>query len=178
LRACYPGFTTFHPAWRNGRVAPIFYEGARTTDIHTREKTLAREITPTVEQSVPGIEVLALELLSPKRFCVYIDHPQGVDHALCERVTHVLDGYRNEYAIDVSSPGLERPLRTPAHFASVVGRPVTVRTAHAIDGRNRFRGTVVDAPPTFLRITADGGDAVDIPYTEIVRANLIDEVEG
>ncbi len=122
--------------------------------------------------------MLALELLSPSRFCVYIDHPKGVDHALCERVTHVLDRYREEYTIDVSSPGLERPLRTPAHFSRVVGRSVKLRTAHAINGSSRFRGTVIDAPRTKLRIAADSGDALDIPYAEIVRANLIDELEG
>jgi ribosome maturation factor RimP len=127
---------------------------------------------------VPGVEVLALELLSPSRFCVYIDHPHGVDHALCERVTHVLDRYREEYTIDVSSPGLERPLRTPVHFSRVVGKPVTVRTAHPINGSNRFRGTVLEAPATNLRISARSGDALDIPYAEIVRANLIDELEG
>jgi ribosome maturation factor RimP len=122
--------------------------------------------------------VLALELLSPSRFCVYIDHPQGVDHALCERVTHVLDRYREEYTIDVSSPGLERPLRTPAHFSRAVGKTVKLRTVRMIGGRNRFRGTVIEAPANNVRIAAESGDALDIPYAEIVRANLIDELEG
>ena len=58
---------------------------------------------------MPGVDVLAVELLSPSRFCVYIDHPDGVDHALCARVTRVLDDYRSEYTIDVSSPGLGAP---------------------------------------------------------------------
>ena len=122
--------------------------------------------------------MLALELLSPSRFCVYIDHPQGVDHALCERVTQVLDRYREEYTIDVSSPGIERPLRTPAHFSRVVGKTVKLRTVRTIGGKNRFRGTVLDAPATNVRIAADSGGALDIPYAEIVRANLIDELEG
>ena len=46
-----------------------------------------------VEDAIPGVEVLALELNGSERFCVYVDHPQGVDHALCERVTHVLQPY-------------------------------------------------------------------------------------
>src|SRR3982751_2317704 len=101
------------------------------------ERALTREVTQAVESGLPGVEVLAVELLSPDRFCVYIDHPQGVDHALCERVTHVLDSYRREYTIDVSSPGLERPLRKPAHFRNAIGRRVAVRTSNEIDGRKR-----------------------------------------
>ena len=98
------------------------------SDVYTKERTLEREIAPAIERSLPGVEVLALELVSPHRFCVYVDHPGGVDHALCERVTRLLDGYRTDYGIDVSSPGPERPLRKPAHFAQAVGRRVTVRT--------------------------------------------------
>ena len=145
------------------------------TAVHVKERTLYGQVSKTVESSVPGVEVLALELLSPDRFCVYIDHPQGVDHALCERVTHVLEGFRREYRIDVSSPGFERPLRKPAHFRSVVGRKVAVRTASEIEGRKRFRGELRSANERVLTLATGPEQAVDIPYDEIVRGNLIDE---
>ncbi len=138
------------------------------------EKTLAREIAPAVERGVPGVEVLAVELLSPSRFCVYIDHPEGVDHALCARVTHLLEQYRKSYTIDVSSPGPERPLRTPAHFRAAVGHDVQVRTATEIAGKKRFRGPVVGAGERSFRIEA-ADEALEIPYEAIVRGNLIDE---
>ena len=138
------------------------------------ERTLAKEIAPAVERGVPGIEVLAVELLSPSRFCVYVDHPEGVDHALCSRVTHVLDGYREAYTIDVSSPGPERPLRTPAHFRAAVGHDVQVRTASEIAGKKRFRGPVVAADERSFRI-GSGDEELEIPYEAIVRGNLIDE---
>lgn len=138
------------------------------------EKTLAKEIAPAVERSVPGIEVLAVELVSPSRFCVYVDHPEGVDHALCSRVTQLLDRYRESYTIDVSSPGPERPLRTPAHFRAAVGHAVQVRTATEIAGKKRFRGPVVAADERSFRI-GSGDEALDIPYDAIVRGNLIDE---
>src|SRR4249919_1962951 len=109
-------------------------------DMLATERTLSRDIVPAVERAVPGVQVLAVELLSPSRFCVYVDHPDGVDHALCERVTRVLDAYRSEYTIDVSSPGPERPLRKPEHFADAVGSRVSLRTADPISGKNRFRG--------------------------------------
>jgi ribosome maturation factor RimP len=140
-----------------------------------RERTLSSEITPAVEQRVPGVEVLAVELLSPSRFCVYIDHPAGVDHALCERVTRALDAYRADFAIDVSSPGPERPLRTRTHFGSVVGRRVAVRTDVAIEGRNRFRGEVTEAREDAVVIETADDTTLRIPYEAIVRANLIDE---
>ncbi len=111
----------------------------------TRERALQDEIAPAVADRLPGVEVLAVELLSPSRFCVYVDHPSGVDHALCEEVTRLLGPYRDEYTVDVSSPGPERPLRTPSHFASAIGRHVAVRTDSEIDGRSKFRGAVLSA---------------------------------
>jgi ribosome maturation factor RimP len=144
------------------------------TEVHEKEKTLTREITPQVEQAIPGVEVLALELSGPERFTVFIDHPQGVDHALCERVTDVLRPYLRNYTVDVSSPGLHRPLRTPAHFERAVGRRVALRTSEDIDGRKRFKGEVVATGPAAIRV-ATGGNEYEIPYDAIVRGNLIEE---
>ena len=144
------------------------------TNAHEKERTLQREIGRTVEQGLPGVEVLAVELSGPERFCVYVDHPQGVDHALCVRVTELLRGYLDEYSVDVSSPGIERPLRKPQHFAGVVGRKVQLRTDGAIDGRRRFRGELVAADDRTVKLQLDG-NSVDIPYESIVRGNLIDE---
>jgi ribosome maturation factor RimP len=135
-----------------------------------KERQLTREITPKVERAMPGTEVLAVELASPDRFTVYVDHAQGVDHALCERVTNVLRDYLREYSVDVSSPGFERPLRTQAHFRNVVGRRVTFRT----EGRRRVRGEVTAAGERAVKVNT-GGESIDIPYDTIVRANLIDE---
>ena len=143
-------------------------------DTHTREKQLEREISQRVESTLPEVEVLAVELLGPERMCVYVDHPAGVDHALCERVTTVLDSYRRDYGIDVSSPGFERPLRKPTHFEHAIGRRVNVRTSMPIAGRKRFRGELVSAGSRTFSV-ATGGDSVDIPYDAVVRGNLIDE---
>ena len=140
-------------------------------DVYTKERQLEHELVGRIEERLPGTEVLAVELLGPDRFCVYIDHPEGVDHALCERVTRELDEYRREYAIDVSSPGLERPLRKPEHFARVVGRRVKLKTA----SKKKLRGEVLAADDRAVRVGPEGGDAIQIPYDEIVRGNLIDE---
>src|SRR4029079_702377 len=138
----------------------------------TRERTLQDEIAPAVESRVPGVEVLAVELPSTNRLRVYIDHEGGVDHALCERVTYMLHAYRWEYAIEVSSPGPDRPRRKREHFADAIGERVSVR---AETRKNRYRGILTEAGDD--TITLDTGDAaeVHIPYEAIVRANLIDE---
>ncbi|MGH3127697.1 MAG: ribosome maturation factor RimP [Gaiellaceae bacterium] len=143
------------------------------TTTFARERTLQEEIAPAVGSRVPGVEVLAVELLSPSRFCVYIDHADGVDHALCERVTRALDGYRADWTIDVSSPGPERPLRKPEHFAEAVGELVSVR----LEGgrKNRRRGRLIEAGDDTITLQAGDAGEIRIPYDAIVRANLIDE---
>jgi ribosome maturation factor RimP len=137
---------------------------------HDKERELTREIRRKVESAVPGTEVLAVELTGPDRFTVFVDHAQGVDHALCARVTDVLRDYLREYGVEVSSPGFERPLRTPQHFRSVVGRRVALRT----ETKKRLRGEVVDAGERAVTVKTQA-ESIDIPYEAIVRGNLIDE---
>jgi ribosome maturation factor RimP len=134
-----------------------------------KERQLQREVTQLVERALPGVDVLALELTGKERFCVFVDHAKGVDHALCERVTNVLRSYLDEYSVEVSSPGLNRPLRTRAHFERAVGRTVRVKTE-----TGRAKGEVLSAGERTVQIRADA-EATDIPYDAIVRANLIDE---
>ena len=138
---------------------------------HDKERQLMREIAPKVEGALPGTEVLAVELTSPERFTVFVDHAQGVDHALCERVTNILRDYLREYSVDVSSPGLQRPLRTQAHFRNAVGRRVALRTQE----RARLRGEVVAASERTVTVKTNT-ESVEIPYDSIVRGNLIEEV--
>jgi ribosome maturation factor RimP len=144
------------------------------TQVHDKERQLHREVAETVEPRIPKIEVLAVELGGPEHITVYVDHPDGVDHALCERVTNELRSYLNTYRVDVSSPGLERPLRTKEHFAGVVGKRVALRTDVDVGGRKRFRGEVLDAGEDEATISV-GDERVEIPYEAIVRGNLIEE---
>jgi ribosome maturation factor RimP len=123
--------------------------------VHDRERTLEREISGKVEQALPGVEVLAVELSGPERFTVYVDREGGVDLALCQQVTRLLSDYLREYGVDVSSPGPERPLRKPEHFERALGRRVKLKTE-----RRKLRGEVTSAgrpspwPPTTARSTS------------------------
>jgi ribosome maturation factor RimP len=141
---------------------------------HEKERELTAAITPRVESTLPGVEVLAVELANPDRFVVYVDHPDGVDHALCARVTDVLRDYLREYTVDVSSPGIERPLRKRAHFAHVVGQTVSLRLTEPVQGRAKLKGELRDAGADALTIGADGNEWT-IPYDTIARGNLIED---
>ena len=140
-----------------------------SSTVHEKEKTLQRDVTRLVQGALPGVDVLALELNGKERFCVFVDHPQGVDHALCARVTDVLRPYLDTYSVEVSSPGPERPLRRREHFERAVGKTVRVKTE-----TSRARGPVVSAGEKAVELAANG-EPIQIPYDEIVRANLIDE---
>jgi ribosome maturation factor RimP len=142
------------------------------TGVHDKEKMLYRQVAQQVESGLPGVEVLALELTGRERFRVYVDHPEGVDHALCARVTNVLRPYLDEYSVEVSSPGLDRPLRTRAHFERAVGRKVRLKF-----GDRRLRAEVVTAGERAVSVRTAAGETLEIRYDELVRANLIDEGE-
>ena len=144
--------------------------GTAVAATHDKERELTRDIARKVERALPETEVLAVELTKPDGFTVFIDDVRGVDHALCRRVTDLLVDYRREWDISVSSPGLARPLRTPQHFRSVVGRRVALRTPE----RKRLRGQVVDADDREVTVQTQN-EALHIPYEAIVRGNLIDE---
>ena len=135
-----------------------------------KERQLQGEIATQVEHELPGVDVLAVELQTPSRFRVYIDHADGVDHALCARVTDLLRDYLREYSVEVSSPGVDRPLRRQEHFEAAVGRRIQLRT-----GGRKLRGEVLAADEQSVKVAASDGAETEIPYTEIVRANLIDE---
>jgi ribosome maturation factor RimP len=100
-----------------------------------------------------------------------------VDIALCERVTGELRDLLESYSLEVSSPGLDRPLTKPEHFRRFLGRRVKVRTVEEISGRRNFTGTLTDADDEAVCVDADGS-AVRIPLAGIRRSNLIPEFGG
>jgi ribosome maturation factor RimP len=138
------------------------------------------DIEARLAEDEPDIEVLLAEVVGGDIVRLFIDHPEGVTLAVCERVSHRLAPLRERYALEVSSPGRERPLTRPAHFQRFVGRRARVRTRQAREAgsasgspRSRsFTGELVGASDTEVTVAADGG-VVSIPYAEIVRSNLV-----
>jgi ribosome maturation factor RimP len=120
----------------------------------------------------PDVEVLLAEVVSGDLVRLFIDHPQGVSLDLCERVTGHLASVREHYALEVSSPGTQRPLTKPEHFRRFVGRRARVRTRDAHAGRRSFTGELLGASDEEVTVAADTG-VVSIPYAAINRSNLL-----
>ena len=157
--------------------------------------TLQSDIERRLAQSEPEVEVLLAEVLGGRCLRVYIDHPDGVTLALCERVTKLLNAERERYSLEVSSPGSERPLTKPAHFRRFVGRRARVRTRRGVvaalsqrsfgegaephegaeaKAMSSFTGELLTASEDEVTLAADGA-VITIPYSEIRRSNLVEE---
>jgi ribosome maturation factor RimP len=121
----------------------------------------------------PDVDVLLVEQASGGQVRLFIDHPNGVDLALCERVTEHLRDLLAEYSLEVSSPGPERPLTKPRHFRRFVGQRARVRTREEHGGRRTFTGELVGATDSEITVAADTG-VVSIPYSDINRSNLLE----
>jgi ribosome maturation factor RimP len=150
--------------------------------------TLQTQIERRLAAAEPDIDVLLAEVAGGRCLRVFIDHPDGVTLAMCERVTGLLNDLRERYSLEVSSPGRERPLTKPAHFRRFVGQRARVRTRHPrpvaqLDGQRAgghgsarparsFTGELVGASEDEVTLAADGG-IIAIPYAEISRSNLI-----
>ncbi|HEY1511825.1 MAG TPA: ribosome maturation factor RimP [Solirubrobacteraceae bacterium] len=132
---------------------------------------LQSEIETRLANSEPDVEVLLAEV-SGTTLRLYIDHPDGVTLALCERVSGQLNEYRDRYSLEVSSPGVDRPLTKPQHYSRFLGRHARVRLRDARDGHRSVTGELVGASDQEITIAADEG-VVTIPYTQIARSNLI-----
>ena len=96
--------------------------------------------------------MIALERPAAETLRLYIDHPDGVDLALCERVTNQLRDLLEAWSLEVSSPGADRPLTKPEHFRRFMGRRVRVRTREAIEGQRSFTGTLTAADERRVRL--------------------------
>jgi ribosome maturation factor RimP len=119
----------------------------------------------------PEVEVLLAEV-SGSVLRLFIDHPNGVTLALCERVSGHLAGYREQYALEVSSPGQDRPLTKPQHYTRFLGRRARVRLRNAAEGHKQLTGELVGASESDVTIAAGDG-ILTIPYEQIVRSNLV-----
>jgi ribosome maturation factor RimP len=142
---------------------------------------LQTEIEAWLAGREPEVEVLLAEVVGGSVLRVFIDHPEGVTLALCERVSHELNGLRERYSLEVSSPGTERPLTKPAHFRRFVGRRARVRmrreAGSAVHEGGRLRsytGELVGATDNEVTLAAAEG-VIAIPYSHISRSNLVEE---
>lgn len=131
-------------------------------------------VAPLVEAA--GLQIYDVELAGGV-LQVLVDRPGGADIDAISKLARVIsraldehDPIAGEYALEVSSPGLERPLRTPDHFGAAVGATVKVKTRPGTEGDRRVEGTITAAD--HLHVTVRDADGVDHPvaYDDIERA--------
>ena len=137
-------------------------------------RDIRNEIEERLRLAEPEVEVLLVEQVAAERIRIFIDNSEGVDLALCERVTNHLRDLLADYAFEVSSPGPERPLTKPEHFRRYLGRRARVRTREDHDGRRSFTGELVGADDAEVTVAADGG-VVSVAYADVKRSNLLEE---
>src|ERR671931_2900038 len=107
--------------------------------------SIQADIEARLSATEPDVEVLLAEVVGGRLVRLFIDHPDGVTLDLCERVTKRLPEVREQYALEVSSPGAQRPLTKPEHFRHYLGHRARVRTRGDHDGRHSFPGKLLDA---------------------------------
>ncbi len=139
------------------------------------QDNLSETIEERIREFDSDVELVALERPSAGTLRVFIDRPGGVDLALCESVTQELRYLNENYSLEVSSPGEDRPLTKPEHFRRFLGRKVRVKTLDAIEGQRNFKGTLADADDEAVTVAATGGTLVRIPFERVERSNLIGE---
>jgi ribosome maturation factor RimP len=138
----------------------------------TMSTTIQADIEARLADTEPDVEVLLAEIVGGRLVRLFIDHPDGVTLDLCERVTHRLPEVREKYALEVSSPGADRPLTKPEHFRRFLGHRARVRTRGAHEGRKQFTGELLEAGEEGVTVAADSG-VVSIAYSDIHRSNLL-----
>ena len=144
---------------------------------------MVEDLIPVLEPvlAAADLELVDLELRSGV-LLVTVDRPGGVDlQALTDAnravstVLDELDPIPGRYTLEVSSPGVERTLRTPDHFAKAVGETVTVKTRPQVPGDRRLRGRLVAADADGLELEVDGapGTPVRLAYSDIDKARTV-----
>ena len=144
-----------------------------------KEKSLLSALEPRAASE--GVEIVTLEIVGSKKaptIRVYIDAAGGISFDELARtqawvgdVMDELDPFPGAYMLEVSSPGIDRPLRTPEHFARVAGETAVVKTAAPLDGRSAFTGTIAGVADGVVELDVDG-TAFRIPVSDIKRAHL------
>lgn len=150
-----------------------------------RSEKLTRLLQPLVEDL--GYEFVGLEHQSnPKNpvVVIYIDSPDGIAIEDCETVSRevaalldVEDPIPGQYNLEVSSPGLDRPLFTAAQFAQFAGEQAAVTVFAPVDGRRKFKGTILEAGEDTVTVDQDG-TAVTLDMSNLVKARLVPDYDA
>ena len=141
-------------------------------------------VTDLIEPTVAalGLQLWGIEHIQQGKFSllrIYIDREEGVTIEHCEQVSKqvsalldVEDPISGEYTLEVSSPGLERPLFTARQFALFVGSEVKLRLRNSVEGRRKFKGTIVKVEGDDICLHVDGND-YSVNHADVEKASIV-----
>jgi ribosome maturation factor RimP len=142
--------------------------------VNVAKEQLVGEVETTLATVFPDVDLVDLEVgATGGTLVVYIDRPGGVDLELCASVTEALEGLRERFALEVSSPGLNRRLRTAAHFAAAIGDEVALKLVAPRDGRSNFRGVLTAVDDAGVTLTLADGVPVHVPLETVATAHVV-----
>lgn len=149
-----------------------------------KEQKLLDALEPTA--TAEGIEIVTLEIMGSKKaptIRVFIDTEEGVSfdelaaaQAWINRIMDEIDPFPGAYMLEVSSPGIDRPLRTKEHFVCFAGEEIVVKTSSPVDGRSSFTGTLLGMDGDDVLVEVDGR-RIALDYSNIKRAHVVGAVD-
>jgi ribosome maturation factor RimP len=138
------------------------------------DDTIVKDVPSTIASAHPDVTVWDVELIAGEGLVrVLVDHPEGVSIGLCEEISKLLVDVRERYALEVSSPGLERPLVRTEHFVRSIGETVQVKLTRPVAGRKELRGRLLEADDASLRLVLEEGDEVEVPRASVRKSNIV-----
>lgn len=135
----------------------------------------SEDIEKRVAELDPQIEFLAVEPAGGGALRIFVDHPDGVNLEICQKVTSGLSELLNDYSLEVSSPGPQRPLTKPEHFSRFEGRRAKIETIEPIEDRRKFTGTILETTGQEVALGVDNS-VVRIPYQSVERSHLVPDI--
>ena len=162
---------------RNGKVG-------REVVLTHKEQQLLEALEP--RANAEGVEIVTLEIVGAKKaptIRVYIDTPDGVSfdelsstQAWMGDLMDEIDPFPGAYTLEVSSPGIDRPLRTLGHFERFAGEDCVVKSTSPIDGRSSFSGVLAGVEGENVLVDIDG-QRFSIPYGQVKKANVKGKID-
>ncbi len=150
----------------------------------SKEQELLDALSP--RASKENVEIVTIEVVGSKKaptIRVYIDTENGVSfdeltsaQVWINDIMDKLDPFPGAYTLEVSSPGIDRPLRTPDHFRAQQGNTVVVKTKQQIEGKTSFTGTVASVEDDAVVLGCDGTE-VRVSFDAMKRAHLKGEID-
>jgi ribosome maturation factor RimP len=148
------------------------------------EKKLTEMLSPAVE--AVGYELLGVEFIRAGKHStlrLYIDSENGVEVDDCAEVSHqvsavldVEDPISTEYNLEVSSPGMDRPLFKAEHYKVVLGEVISVKLQMPQNGRRNFKGQLISTEDQSFTLNVDN-ETFELAYDNVIKANLVPQFD-